>query len=128
MMFRNGFSLTFLLISVCILLVITPHNVNGECDCDNPKPDSEQGKLSGFIHKVGCSIKSGAKAIGHSVQDGYRYVKNKISPTPKPDAIDTTQTSVDSAVGTGRDQEFIYDIDVRNGFEQKKQPSDIKLL
>lgn len=117
-MFRNSF--TLLLLSIGILLVVAPSSVRGECDCDNPIPDSDRGKVGDFFHKVGCGIKKGAKAVKETVEDGYKYVKNKIAPTPKPDVIDTAIEAVDSITNNmGRDQEFIYDIDVRNGLDGK---------
>lgn len=123
-MSRNG--LTILLLSVGILLVFTPQNVRGECDCDNPNVEmSERGKVADFLHTVGCGFKKGAKAVKDTVQDGYKYVKNKIAPTtPKPSVIDTAIENVES-IAKPRDQEFIYDIDVRDGF---KNGTGINLL
>lgn len=130
-MVRNGFSLTLLLMSIGILLVITPNRVRGECSCDNPDLETgEHGKVSDFFHKVGCGLKKGAKAVKDTVQDGYKFVKNKLSPTTttqKPFIANEGDSSI-SAVG--RDQEFIYDIDVRNGMNavDNINSTGIKLL
>lgn len=116
---HNKFS--FLLLSVGILLLVAPQNATAtECDCDYPNVEmTERGKVADFFHKVGCGIKKGAKAVKESVKDGYHYVKDKISPTtPKPSII---ESAIDAVSSNGRDQEFIYDIDVRNTFNVKNE-------
>lgn len=122
---HNRFS--FLLLSVGILLLVAPQNARAtECDCDYPNLEmTERGKVADFFHKVGCGIKKGAKKVGTAVKDGYDYVKDKISPTtPKPSIVDSAINAVSSP---GRDQEFIYDIDVRNAFNTKNE-TGFKLL
>lgn len=85
----------------------------------------KRGKFADFFHKVGCGIKKGAKAVKETVKDGYDYVKDKISPTtPKPNIIDS---AINTFSSSGRDQEFSYDIDVRNAFNTKNE-TGFKLL
>lgn len=115
---HNKFS--FLLLSVGILLFVAPQNASAnEYDCDYPNVEmTERGKFADFFYKVGCGIEKGANAVKETVKDGYNYIKGKISPTtPKPSIVSSF----------GRDQEFIYDIDVRNALNTTNE-NDFKLL
>lgn len=109
MVFRNSFSVTFIALSISALLLITSNGVNGECSCDDDDHMTEHGKLSEFIHKVGCGLKEGAKIVKNTVQDGYKFVKNKV--TSKSKTIDENVTQNPD----GRDPDLIYPIDVRSG-------------
>lgn len=78
---RNGFSLTFLLVSVCVLLlaVMTPAT-RAECDCDKPENEQkERHGVSKFFHNTLCGVKGAAKSVSNTVKDGFNYVKNKLS-------------------------------------------------
>lgn len=81
MVSRNRFSLTFAVVSVCVLMlaVMTPAT-RAECDCD--KPENEQKDRNGvgkFFHSALCGVKGAARTVTNSVKDGYHYVKNKLS-------------------------------------------------
>lgn len=85
---RNGFSLVFLLVSVGVLLVVAPVEVES-ADCKNSDGSAPQEGFSGFFHKVKCGLRSGAEQAADAVEDGYKYVKDKVLPTKKPeDQID----------------------------------------
>lgn len=98
---RNGISLTFLLVSVCVLLVVT--RARAECDCNQPESEntSERSGVGKFFHNTYCGAKGVAKKVSETVKDGYKYVKNKLS------SDDKTQT--------GQKQPEYYDVDLRNG-------------
>lgn len=98
MVSRNRFSLTFLVVSVCVLMlaVMTPA-ARAECDCD--KPENEQKERHGvgkFFHSTLCGVKGAAKSVTDTVKDGYRYVKNKLSSSgsesSRPEFIPETTT------------------------------------
>lgn len=81
MVSRNRFSLTFSVVSVCVLLLAVMGPASGtECDCD--KPENEQQERHGvgkFFHSAICGVKGAARTVTTSVKDGYQYVKNKLS-------------------------------------------------
>lgn len=107
---RNGFSLTFLLGSVCVLLlvVMTPP-ARAECDCD--KPANEQEERTGWdniLHKTICGVKGAAKTVTSKVKDGYHYVQKKLSSSDSKQPEQTTET--------------FYDIDLRFGNTNTEEP------
>lgn len=109
MLSRNRISLTYLLVSVCVLLVVTP--ARAECDCD--KPENEQKERSGvtkFFHDTVCGVKTVAKSVGESVKDGYKFVKGKLTPESKTEAP----------------RPIFPDIDLRAG-EEAAEPVEVKL-
>lgn len=87
---RNGVSLAFLLVSVGVLLIVAPAVHGDDCNSQNA---GDSGEVSTFFKKIGCGLKSGAKTVSESVQDGYKYVKNKVKDfnsdptTPTPNLI-----------------------------------------
>lgn len=94
---RNGISLTFFLVSVCVLLVVTPSRA--ECDCEKPENDQkERSGVSKVFHDTLCGVKSVAKTVGTSVKDGYKYVKGKFVPETKTEAPEAS-----------------FDVDLRGG-------------
>lgn len=99
MFLRNGFSLTFLLVSAFVLLTIMAPATKAECDCN--KPESEQATtLDKILHKTICGVKGAAKTVSDKVKDGYHYVKNKLS-----SSSDANQT----------EENVTYDVDLRFG-------------
>lgn len=106
MFVRNGFSLTFVVVSVFVLLlaVMTPAT-RAECDCD--KPENEQKERHGFgkfVHNTLCGAKGVVHAATNKVKDGYNYVKNKLSPS-----------DTDSTLRDIKPEETTYDVDLRFG-------------
>lgn len=96
---RNGFSLTFLLGSVCVLLVVMTPPTKAECDCDKPENEQRTG-WDKWMYKAICGVKGAARTVSNKVKDGYHYVKDKLS-------------SSDSKPPQGDEY---YDIDLRSGF------------
>lgn len=82
MVSTNSISLAFLLISFGVLLVISPAQVNAECECDKADAingtETDKSGIAEFFHKVKCGLKHGAKQATDAAKDGYRFVKDKI--------------------------------------------------
>lgn len=96
---RNGFSLTFLLVSVCVLFLMAPAT-RAECDCD--KPENEQQERNGFdniLHKTLCGVKGAARTVTNKVKDGYHYVKTKLSSSDSKQPEETTYPDIDLRFG-----------------------------
>lgn len=101
MLSRNGFSLTFLLASVLLLVVMMTPATRAECDCNKPENEQRTG-LDKLLHKTICGVKGAAKVVTDKVKDGYHYVQEKLS------SSDSMQPQ-DMANGT------VYDVDLRFG-------------
>lgn len=92
---RNGFSLTFLLASVLIVMVIVAPTARAECDCE--KPENEQQERQGWdkiLHKTLCGVKGVAKTVTDKVKDGYHYVEKKLSSSGTTQPIEITNETV----------------------------------
>lgn len=99
MVSRNRISFAFVL--VAILLVVVPVKVNGECSCDDPNAPEKDG-ISGFFHKVGCGLKTGAKKVSDVAVTGYKNIKKALS-------------------DDGSNKPQYQDVDVRFGDNQENQ-------
>lgn len=108
MVSRNRFSLTFVLASVCVLLlaVMTPAT-RAECDCDKPEEEQkERHGVSKFFHNTLCGVKGAARSVSNTVKDGYHYVKNKLS---------SSKSEHDSTRTEFIPEETTYHVDLRFG-------------
>lgn len=95
----NKISLAFLLISFGVLLVVTPAQVNAECDCDKQDTingtEAEKSGFSKFFNKVKCGLIVGAKQATDAAKDGYHFVKDKLSS----DSTEATYPEIDVRSG-----------------------------
>lgn len=110
MFVRYGLSWSLVIVSVCVLLVITP--AKAECDCEKPDSENTRTGVDKFFHSTLCGVKGAAKTVGEKVKGGYNYVKNKLSPET------TTPATVQLAT---------YDIDLRSGVDGGDQPAPVQL-
>lgn len=103
---RNDISLTFLVLSVCILLMITPARAGCDRSIQNNPTDTvsevttERSGVSQFFHSTICGAKDVAKKVSETVKDGYKYVKTKLSSDAK---------------STQPEQPEFYNVDLRSG-------------
>lgn len=61
-------SLSTVFVLICLVLSVN-------CGCEDKKDDG----ISGFFSDLGCSIKHGAIKVKDGVQDGYKYIKEKVT-------------------------------------------------
>lgn len=67
------------------LLAFLANEVNCGCaertgpDNDENSGNDDESSVSNFFSNIGCSIKSGAKKVKESVEDGYKFIKTKLS-------------------------------------------------
>lgn len=100
MFLRNGFSLTFLLVSAFVLLTIMAPATKAECDCN--KPENEQSsEWDKILHRTICNVKDAAKTVTDKVKDGYHYVQKKLSSS--------------SSESKQPEDTTLYDVDLRFG-------------
>lgn len=60
--------------------------INGGCaDRDEAQPDS--GSFTGFLSKVGCTLQTGVEKVSEGVNDGVRYIKNKVTTSRDDDSM-----------------------------------------
>lgn len=62
-------------VKIWFCLALLCLTVGVHCGCEDK---SEEG-ISGFFSDLGCSIKHGAVKVKEGVQDGYKYIKEKVS-------------------------------------------------
>lgn len=65
-----------------IVLVSMATNVHGHCDrnkIEEPTEHKDRGKVSKFLHSVGCGLYDGVKVLSEGVKSGYGFLKGKIS-------------------------------------------------
>lgn len=85
---RNGVSLAFLLVSVGVLLVVVPTKAEKSCDNTNT-----EGGFDGFLHKVKCGLKTGAKQVQDTANDGLDLIKKTFSSDEKPQEQSSVTTT-----------------------------------
>lgn len=77
---------SFATVFVLICLALSVH-----CGCEDKKDDG----ISGFFSDIGCSIKHGAIKVKEGVQDGYEYIKDKVTDSDEKKDHGQVQANVD---------------------------------
>lgn len=78
----NGKIVSFVLVLV-VASILNP--VDGACtdrsntDDKSAESDSIASSVSNFFMEVGCSIKHGAKSVKDGVENGFKFIKSKVS-------------------------------------------------